>query len=135
MSGTDFFDTNVLVYSVSADADKAGRAEKLIVSGGVISVQVLNEFVSVTTRKLGKSLSLARVVLTRFRAICSVVPIDIETHDDGLDLAERYKLPVYDGMIVAAALRAGCRTLYSEDFADGQVIEGLAVRNPFATRP
>jgi predicted nucleic acid-binding protein len=38
-------------------------------------------------------------------------------------------------MIVAAALRAGCRTLYSEDFADGQVIEGLAVRNPFATRP
>ncbi len=135
MKNTEFFDTNILVYAVSADLAKADRAERLIASGGVISVQVLNEFASVTTRKLGKSLGLARAVLSRFRAICTVVPIDVETHDDGLDLAERYRLPVYDGMIVAAALRAGCRTLYTEDFADGRVIEGLTVRNPFLALP
>lgn len=132
MKKTEFFDTNILIYAVSADIAKADRAERLIASGGVISVQVLNEFVSVTTRKLGKSLGLARAVLSRFRAICTVVPIDVDTHDEGLDLAERYRLPVYDGMIVAAALRAGCRTLYTEDFADGQVMDGLTIRNPFA---
>lgn len=132
MTKTDFFDTNILVYAVSGDATKADRAEQLVASGGVVSVQVLNEFASVATRKLRARLSLVRHILARFRALCTVVPVEIETHDAGLDLAERHRLPIYDSMIVAAALRAGCSVLYSEDFADGQIIAGLTVRNPFA---
>ena len=57
-----------------------------------------------------------------------IVPLTLETHERGLDLAERYQLSVYDGMIVAAALLAGCTTLYSEDMHDGLVIDG----SPFA---
>jgi hypothetical protein len=33
---------------------------------------------------------------------------------------------------LAAAKRAGCRLLYTEDLHDGQTIEGILVRNPFA---
>jgi predicted nucleic acid-binding protein len=50
-------------------------------------------------------------------------------------LAERYQLGVYDGMIVAAALVAGCTTLYSEDMHDGLVIDQLTIRNPYAGDP
>jgi predicted nucleic acid-binding protein len=56
----------------------------------------------------------------------------IETHDRGLELAERYQLNVYDGTIVAAAQLAGCKILYSEDMHDGLVIGGLTLRNPYA---
>lgn len=70
------------------------------------------------------------------RAVCAIVPLALETHDLGLQIAERYGFSIYDALIVAAALRAGCRTLYSEDLQDGQTIDGrLVVRNPFATRP
>ncbi|MEZ5786217.1 MAG: PIN domain-containing protein [Xanthobacteraceae bacterium] len=132
MTKTDFFDTDILVYAVSGDAAKADRAEQLIASGGIISVQVLNEFASVATRRLHRPVALVRDILVRFRSLCTVVPLDVATNEDGLDLAERHRLPIYDSMIVAAALRAGCTVLYSEDFADGQVIAGLSIRNPFA---
>ena len=60
------------------------------------------------------------------------VPLTIETHDSALQMASRYRFSLYDALIAAAALGADCSTLYSEDFQDGQVIEGrLTVRNPF----
>ena len=59
-------------------------------------------------------------------------PIGIETHERGLTLASRYGLNIYDAMIVASALLAGCTVLYSEDMQDGQVFERqLTIRNPF----
>lgn len=132
MSESDFFDTNLLVYAISAEPLKAAIAQRLIATGGVVSVQVLNEFASVTIRKKELSLAEAQALLLRFRQLCTVMPLDIETHERGLELVERYRLAIYDSMIVAAALRAGCRTLYTEDFADGQVMDGLTVHNPFA---
>ena len=66
------------------------------------------------------------------RAVCKVVPVTGETHDKGLEIVERYGLAVYDAMIVASALLAGCGTLLSEDMQDGQVLDGrLTVSNPF----
>jgi len=137
MRGTDsFFDTNVLLYLLSGDAAKADRAEAVLARGGTISVQVLNEFAAVASRKLGLSYAEIREVLEPVRAVCAVEPITPETHDLGLQIAERYGFSLYDALIVAAALRAGCRTLYSEDLQDGQSIDGrLVVRNPFAARP
>ena len=98
----------------------------------MLSVQVLNEFASVASRKLRMSIAEIREVLTTIRAVCKLVPIGEETHDLGLQLAERYGQSVYDAMIVASALLAGCKTVLSEDMQDGQTIEGrLAIRNPF----
>jgi predicted nucleic acid-binding protein len=133
MNGSEnFFDTNVVLYLLSTDVAKADRAEELISLGGAISVQVLNEFVAVASRKLRMPWSDIRDVLSQIRAVCAVEPLTIETHDGALHIAERYGLSIYDALIVSAALLAGCKTLHSEDMQDGQVIERqLAIRNPF----
>ena len=127
-----FFDTNVLIYLTDDASGKAALTEDLLAGGGVISVQVLNEFASVARRKVGLSWSETREFLEIFRATLEVVPLTLETHERGLDLAERYQLQLYDGMIVAAAQLAGCRILYSEDMHDGLVIDSLTIRNPYA---
>ena len=114
------------------DPVRADRAEELLAGCGTISVQVLNEFASVALRKLRMSWPEIREVLTELRAVCAVEPLTIETHERALRLAERYGLSLYDALIAAAALIAGCRTLYSEDMQDGQLIDGaLRIRNPF----
>src|SRR5471030_3041611 len=113
MSEADsFFDTNVLLYLLSKDAAKADRAEVLLAFGGVVSVQVLNEFASVASRKLTMTIPEIREILSTIQAVCAVKPLDIETHELGLNMAERYGFSIYDGMIVAAALRAECAILY-----------------------
>ncbi|SRR5579862_29609 len=126
-----FFDSNMLIYVVSEDDAKAEMAEKLMSGGGTISVQVLNEFAWVSSRKLKKTIGEIRKALSAVRSVCQVVPVDIETHDLGLDIAERYKFTTYDSMLVAAAVRASCTVFYTEDLQHGQRIEGLTVRNPF----
>jgi predicted nucleic acid-binding protein len=129
-----FFDTNVLLYLVSDEPSKADRAEALISRGGVVSVQVLNEFASVATRKPSMKVPEVREILSTVRTLCDVVPLSIETHDLALDFVERYHLSFFDALIVATAVLAKCRTLYSEDMQHGQKIEGLTIRNPFVGR-
>ena len=127
-----FYDTNVVLYLLSGEQEKADRAEELLADGGRISVQVLNEFAAVASRKLGMSWPEIGEILAQVRAVCPVESIGIETHERGLALAARYGLSVYDAMIVASALLAGCKALYSEDLQHGQVFERqLTVRNPF----
>lgn len=133
MSAADFFDTNVLLYLLSADATKADRAERLLATGGLVSVQVLNEFASVAARKLAMPIAEIKLILSTIRTICTVKPLDVETHEFGLDLAERYRYSICDCLILAAALRAGCSTLYSEDLQHGQRIDRLTIVNPLST--
>jgi predicted nucleic acid-binding protein len=133
-AGEDFFDTNVVLYLLSADTAKADRAEELLALGGTISVQVLNEFAAVASRRLRMSWTEIREVLAQVRAVCAVEPLTLETHERALRIAERYRLSIYDALIVAAALLAKCQTLHSEDMQDGQVVERqLTIRNPFAS--
>ena len=132
--GEDFFDTNVVLYLLSADTAKADRAEKLLALGGTISVQVLNEFAAVASRKLRMSWTEIREVLAQIRAVCAVEPMTIETHERALRVAERYGLSIYDALIVSAALLANCKTLHSDDMQDDQVVERqLTIRNPFTS--
>jgi predicted nucleic acid-binding protein len=133
MSGADsFFDTSVLLYLLSDDAVRADRIETLLAARGVISVQVLNEFAVVALRKLKMPLNEVREILDTIRAVCTVEPITIETHDRGLAVFERYKFSLYDSILVAAALISGAKILYSEDLQHGQIIDNqLRVTNPF----
>lgn len=126
-----FLDTNVLLYLFSADNRKADLAERLVSQGGVVSVQVLNEFASVTTRKLGMRISETIDALAAIRAFCRVVPVEEATHDLGMRIAQNHRLSIYDAMIAAAARLAGCRLILSEDMHDGLRIEGMRIRNPF----
>jgi predicted nucleic acid-binding protein len=127
-----FFDTNVVLYLASGDRAKADRAESLIAAGGIISVQVLNEVANVARRKMRLSWDETLAFLSTVRALLPVEKLTIETHETGLVLAERYGFSIYDSMIAAAALLAGCDTLWSEDTQDGMLIDArLRIANPF----
>jgi predicted nucleic acid-binding protein len=127
-----FFDTNVLVYIASDDTAKADRAEAAIAAGGAISVQVLNELASVARRKMRMSWAETHAFLDTLHGLLAVHPLTLETHETGLRLAERYGFSIYDAMIAASALHAGCDTLLSEDMQHGMALEeGLRIVNPF----
>ena len=132
MSGKPFLDTNVILYLLSGDAVRADRAEALLAAGGTVSVQVLNEAASVMTRKLKMNLDEIREVLAGVRHFCTVEAVTAEIHDKALDIMGRYGFSVYDSLIIAAAIRAGCDTLYSEDLQDGFRADSvLTIVNPF----
>lgn len=127
-----FFDTNIPLYLLSADAGKASRAEDLLAERGTISVQVLNEFAAVARRKHATPWPDVVLMLDTLKHVCRVEPLTLDVHERAIDLARRFGMPIYDAMIAASALTAGCAVLYSEDFQHGLRIEGMTVRNPFA---
>lgn len=127
-----FIDTNVLLYLLSADEIKATRAEQVVEIGGVISVQVLNEFTNVARRKLSMSWDEIREFLMAIRAICTVVPLTESIYDEGCGLTNQYGFSVYDSMIVAAALHHHCDKLLSEGMQDGLIVDRtVTICNPF----
>jgi predicted nucleic acid-binding protein len=129
---TAFFDSNVLLYSAGSDVDKAERSDALLAGGGWISVQVLNEIASVSQRKMQHGWARTRALLDAVTQLVEVVDLTQAIHRRGLAVAERFRLSVYDGLIVAAALETGCDLLYSEDMHHGLVVDGrLRIENPF----
>jgi predicted nucleic acid-binding protein len=131
-----FLDSNVILYLASGQEAKADRAEELVAKGATISVQVLNEIANVSQRKMGMSWAQTRTFLLMVRGLLRVEPVTMEVHSEGVALAQRYVLSIYDAMIAAAALLAECDTLFSEDLRDGLLINGrLRVVNPFFLRP
>ena len=134
MPAKAFFDTNVLLYAVAENDPRSAQAEELLAAGGVLSVQILNEFVSVARRKILMSWSDVTEALDAFRVLCpSPLPITMEIHEAALKIAEKHGYNIYDALVIAAALEAGCTTLYSENLHDGLTIDGqLTIRNPFA---
>ena len=133
MSDRAFLDTNVFVYAIIQDDPRSHDAEKLISAGGRVSVQVLNEFAAVVRRKTNMPWGEVQLALESIQVLCpDPLPITLDTHQQALAIAEKYRYKVYDALIVASALEARCTILYSEDMQDGQVFDHkLAIRNPF----
>jgi predicted nucleic acid-binding protein len=132
MPGSRFLDTNILIYAFAADDPRSARAEALIADGGVIGVQVLNEFTNVTRRKLRwqrEQLEAAFVVLEEL--LGPARPLTAAVHARAVALARDHELSFYDALIVAAAVEAGCQVLCSEDLQHGQRFGALRVENPF----
>jgi predicted nucleic acid-binding protein len=139
MSGIDFLDTNILVYSV----DKASPAkqvqaqqivhEALIKQSAVISFQVVQETLHVLRRRfrvVANAVDSTDFLKQVLSPLWRVQPSPA-LYARALALQERYQFSFYDALIVAAALEAGCERLLSEDLTDGQKIEGLTITNPF----
>jgi predicted nucleic acid-binding protein len=127
-----FLDSNVLIYVFSTD-ERAAVAQDLLQTRPTISVQGLNEFAHVARRKLAMDWQEVRDAVAALRVLCpTILPIDLVTHDEALRIAERYGYSMFDGLVVASALQAGCETLWSEDMQDGLVVDGrLRIANPF----
>ncbi|HEV2645519.1 MAG TPA: PIN domain-containing protein [Acidobacteriaceae bacterium] len=134
MSGSVFFDTTILIYSVSIDDRRSTVAEDLLAGGGRISVQVLNEFAAVARRKLKMSWEEIDEALGAIRILCEpAAPLTVELHEASLKIAAKHGYHIYDSLILASAIDAGCNTIYSEDMQDGQRIGPTTIRNPFTT--
>ena len=129
-----FLDTNIVIYAFADEDHRSRKAQELMEFEFEISAQVLNEFINVSLKKLGRSWRELVGYLDDIReAVETVHPLTDETTRVGVYLAQRYNLAVYDSMLAAAALIAGCTVLYSEDMHHGLVIEDrLTILNPFA---
>jgi predicted nucleic acid-binding protein len=129
---SDFLDTNILVYAFTTDP-RAARAQALLECGCVIGVQGLNEFANVAKRKLLMNWVEIREALSAIRTLCrTIVPIDVETNEDAVRIADRYECSFFDALMIASALRADCGILWSEDMHNGLVVDQrLRVANPF----
>ncbi len=136
MSARSFLDTNILVYADDGDSpEKQQRAIEIILEHraagtSVVSLQVLQEYFAITTRKLGTDPGVARRKIEVLAQLDVVAP----TLDDllaAIDLHRDHQVSIWDALIVRAAQRSGCAVLLTEDLQDGRVFEGLKVVNPF----
>ena len=129
---TAFFDTNVLVYAFANDEAKRRRAQQILAAGGVISVQVINEFANVLRKKQRQEWPQIEAALAVVENWFEVVrPLTIDTHRSALALARDHRFSFYDALIVAAAVEAGCVELYSEDLQQGRRFGDLSIVDPF----
>lgn len=131
-----FLDTNILIYSVDrADPEKQRIAIQVISEhaqsrSGVISTQVLQEFYSAATRKLGVEPLLAKQHLQDFR-IFDTVTISPDMIEEAVDCSILHQVSFWDSLILTAAQTAGCNELLSEDLNASQTIKGVTIHNPF----
>jgi len=139
MSAEFFLDTNVIVYAFdAASPEKSSIAYRLIQralnsGSGVVSTQVVDEFLNLATRKFEAPMKAAdaREFLVRvLNPLCKVYP-DLEYFENGLEIMTETGYSLYDSLVLAGAFRAGCSTLYSEDLQHGQVVRGVRIENPF----
>jgi predicted nucleic acid-binding protein len=135
----EFVDTNILLYAYDTAAEQRhDRAADLVdrlwrERSGAISVQVLQEFFVNATQKIAARLTPEAAVdrlrsLSRWR-VHSPLADDVVA---AASLSQRHRLSFWDAMIVRSAAELHCDILWSEDLNDGQLIEGVRVRNPFA---
>ena len=132
MSKDQFFDTNILVYAHTTGDHRSDTARRLLLDGGVVGVQALNEFTSVARAKLGFSWSRVHEAISNILILCpNPRPLTVDTHLRASEISERYGFSIWDGLMVAAALDAKCSKLLTEDLQHGQVVEGVRIENPF----
>ena len=136
-----FLDTNVLVYAhdISAGA-KHKIAKKIVIDlwdsgSGLLSPQVLQEFFVSVTKKIPKPIEtkLAKEIVSALLK-WEVIVNDGEDILSSIEIHSRYHYSFWDSLIIEAAIRGGATLLLSEDFSDGQVIEGVKIKNPFRNK-
>jgi len=139
MNAKYFLDTNIFVYSFDNDApEKKRRSQDLIRSAlengaGIISTQVIQEFLNVATRKFTSPMKIddSKAYLQGvLNPLCQIYP-GIELYELGLVIQSESGYSFYDSLILAAAIKGGCKILYTEDLQDGREVRGVTITNPF----
>jgi len=136
MNVRSFLDSNILVYT----DDRANPAKQKVAlaliercrqnNQAVLSLQVLQEYFTITTRKLGVGVSIARRKVELFAQL-HLVATGLDDVLAAIDLHRLHQLSFWDALIVRSALQAGCSALYSEHLQDGRRLDGLQIVNPF----
>ncbi|KQV34143.1 hypothetical protein ASE23_02670 [Rhizobium sp. Root73] len=125
-------DTNILFYAFTNDA-RAAKAQKLLSEPFILSVQALNEFANVAPRKLRMSWPEVRSAIEDVSGLAvAIQPIDRECNLQALNLVERFNFSFYDALMIAAALLAGSKHVFSEDMQHELIVDGrMTILNPF----
>ena len=136
MSGGSFLDSNILVYTDDAGSPAKQKAavalvgESMRTRAGVVSLQVLQEYFAVVTRKLGVDAATARAKVELLGAF-STAPIDIDDVLAAIDLHRLHQVSFWDALIIRSAQQARCARIYSEDLQHGRRFDGVEIVNPF----
>lgn len=139
MASRYFIDTNIFVYTFDSHSPKRQKADRIVrhavqTGEGVVSFQVVQEFINVALRRFAEPLSVAEAeeyLNTVFRPLLAVHSSP-SLYFEGLRIAGKHRLSWYDALIVAAAREAQCGVLLTEDLNQGQVIAGIKIENPFS---
>lgn len=136
--GKVFIDTNIIIYAYTVSSEERHKAavkiiEDLWQSGlGVISTQVLQEFFAVVTTKIPKPLNVKSAKeIVKDLLKWEVIINDGESILEAIEIYQRHKYSFWDSMIIQAAVKGDAALLLSEDLIDGQVINGVRIKNPF----
>ena len=131
----DFLDSNVLCYLFGTDDAKADRAGELLANRPTISVQVLAEICNVASRETRRSWSEIEEIIGTVIELCEIMPLTLDVQAQARAIASRTGYTIYDAQILAAAGKAGCAQVWSEDMHHGQRIEAFGmtveISNPF----
>jgi predicted nucleic acid-binding protein len=133
-----FIDTNILVYANDkSERKKQERAKQILFDGIVnedivISTQVLSEFYVTVTKKIETKLSasIAKKEILLLKTI-EIIEIDIHLIIQAINISVNTNISYWDALIIAAAQKAKCNFIYSEDLNPGQTIGTVVVKNPF----
>jgi predicted nucleic acid-binding protein len=139
MNDKVFFDSNIIVYAYdSHDPAKQARAQTCLASAieeetARLSVQVLGEFFVVVTRKIKNPLSISEgEKVVEILAALPVTPLDLPLVRRAIETQKEYGISYWDALIIAAAERADCVRVLSEDLNAGQIYNNVLVENPFS---
>lgn len=133
-----FIDTNLIVYTLDkSNVDKQERARNIIrkivnVHQPVISTQVIKEFYVVAINKMKADPIIVKNILHNFRNM-EIVTNDLELIEQAIDISVISQISFWDSLIIAAAEKANCEYIFSEDLNPGQTYRGVLVINPFET--
>jgi predicted nucleic acid-binding protein len=137
MNGHSFLDTNILVYAYDPSKPQRQKIAQDLLKGALtgqflISVQVLSEFTATLLYKvaLRRTADEVKGILDILAPIRCIAP-DSDMVRRAVEAHAAYGIHFYDGMIVAAAERAGSEKIMSEDLNAGQEYFGVTVENPF----
>lgn len=139
MSDKYFIDTNIFIYSFNTENPRKNDIAKRLIADalengtGIISYQVIQEFLNVATQKFAKPLTFKdsqRYLNVVLEPLCEVFSSS-ELFHKALEIMDQWRCPFYDSLIVSAALQGDCATLYTENMQHNQTIKDLTIKNPF----
>lgn len=135
-----FLDTNILVYLF----DKSEKLKQVLVKKFIlghiqkskifVSVQVINEFINITSKKIAFPVSLNKQseIIELLNDLFLITLLYYKTTLNALKISGKYKLSFWDSLIVSSALENDCKILYTEDMQNGLVLnDSLKIIYPF----
>ena len=137
MNDKFFFDTNILVYMQDAsEPEKQQKARALFAehcnnSSAIISTQCLQEFYNVLAYKMKQDKTIVKQLVSSFTEVLPVLQITPSIIENAIDINIQTQFSFWDSLMLSAASSAKCSVLYSEDLNDGQIVNGVTIKNPF----